>query len=180
MVKVYRTDELEHHGVKGMKWGVRRYQNVDGTLTEAGRHRYSTRTAGSKAPSHLSDIPKSTLKTAQKDAKETAEAKMFYGEGAGTRRKLIKNTVEERSKDPAYKKAYDYYLENQDMAKAAEKARIKRTAIDTREQTLKTAKKVTKVVAAITTTAASIYYSMHKAEVDKFILSQMDKLIKFS
>ena len=33
------SDELMHHGVKGMKWGVRRYQNSDGTLTEAGKKR---------------------------------------------------------------------------------------------------------------------------------------------
>lgn len=30
---------LEHHGVKGMKWGVRRYQNSDGSLTSAGKKR---------------------------------------------------------------------------------------------------------------------------------------------
>lgn len=35
------TDELRHWGVKGMKWGVRRWQNVDGTLTNAGKKRYS-------------------------------------------------------------------------------------------------------------------------------------------
>ena len=34
------TNELLYHwGVKGMKWGVRRYQNADGTLTEAGKKR---------------------------------------------------------------------------------------------------------------------------------------------
>lgn len=31
--------ELEHFGVKGMKWGVRRYQNADGTLTAAGKEK---------------------------------------------------------------------------------------------------------------------------------------------
>lgn len=33
--------ELYHSGVKGMKWGVRRYQNKDGSLTAAGKKRYS-------------------------------------------------------------------------------------------------------------------------------------------
>ncbi|MBQ8838037.1 MAG: hypothetical protein IJ005_01815 [Bacteroidales bacterium] len=33
---------LEHHGILGMKWGVRRYQNEDGTLTEAGKARYAS------------------------------------------------------------------------------------------------------------------------------------------
>ena len=31
---------IQHHGIKGMKWGVRRYQNRDGSLTAEGKKRY--------------------------------------------------------------------------------------------------------------------------------------------
>lgn len=34
------TDYLMHHGIKGQKWGIRRFQNEDGTLTPAGKERY--------------------------------------------------------------------------------------------------------------------------------------------
>ena len=42
-------NELAHHGIKDMKWGVRRYQNPDGSLTPEGRRRYGVGDASLKA-----------------------------------------------------------------------------------------------------------------------------------
>ena len=39
----YETDYLAHHGVKGQKWGVRRYQNKDGSLTSDGKKKYHSK-----------------------------------------------------------------------------------------------------------------------------------------
>ena len=54
---VYRVarkdDELYHWGVLGMKWGVRRYQNKDGSLTNAGKKHYDKETAKLKAEKKL-------------------------------------------------------------------------------------------------------------------------------
>ena len=40
MYYMIANDELYHHGIKGQKWGVRRYQNSDGSYTSEGRRRY--------------------------------------------------------------------------------------------------------------------------------------------
>lgn len=61
---VIREDELYHHGIKGQKWGVRRFQNPDGTLTAAGKKRYG----GNNSPSSVySGIQKRKIRT-QSDA----------------------------------------------------------------------------------------------------------------
>lgn len=44
LTSIYKSETentLKHHGIKGQKWGVRRFQNKDGTLTSAGKKRYS-------------------------------------------------------------------------------------------------------------------------------------------
>ena len=41
--KIMDQNELYHHGIKGQKWGVRRYQNPDGSLTNAGKKKYGTK-----------------------------------------------------------------------------------------------------------------------------------------
>lgn len=49
MIDYQQYSELYHHGIKGMRWGVRRYQNLDGTLTAEGKKRKSISEKASEA-----------------------------------------------------------------------------------------------------------------------------------
>lgn len=71
-------------------------------------------------------------KEARRDAEEFARAQMSYGEGAGTRRKLIQATVDSKMKhDPIYEQQFFQALNQQDMAEHASKARSERRRKDT-------------------------------------------------
>lgn len=64
---------LAHHGILGMKWGVRRYQNEDGTLTEAGKLR-ATKVASSNR------LSKKDTRIAKKAIYETVKRNTIYAD----------------------------------------------------------------------------------------------------
>lgn len=69
MEYIYINGELYHHGIKGQKWGVRRYQYADGTLTPAGQKRYGS--------NKQSDILKSKVKYVVNNAKTQITGKQY-------------------------------------------------------------------------------------------------------
>lgn len=65
------SEALMHYGIKGMRWGIRRYQNKDGSLTPAGKKRYAEDAPESEAPKVSEDYKK-----ARRSIKEMSDAEL--------------------------------------------------------------------------------------------------------
>ena len=100
-------EEIYHHGIKGQRWGIRRYQNPDGSLTEAGKKRYLN-----------------------EDGSFTKEGQKAYGKQNSIGRELDRLAVErqkQREKDrEEYLKKHENGkpVNNSDLLKAARNTRV--------------------------------------------------------
>lgn len=70
---MYYNNQIWHWGIKGMKWGVRRYQNTDGSLTDAGKRRYSTDVAANAKKKKDNRLPEESLNDPNRWVKEDRE-----------------------------------------------------------------------------------------------------------
>lgn len=92
-------NELYHHGIKGQRWGIRRYQNADGTLTPAGQKR---------AVRQLNRIEKKKNAVVGKHLAKTADAEYRKSKYTKAETKLIKNPESKRYKKSAHKSGVKY------------------------------------------------------------------------
>lgn len=95
---------LEHHGILGQRWGVRRYQNADGSLTSAGEKRYY---GGSSTKKEARQHIRSDFRSAKKNARDIRNKQ--YSEADA---KYNKATAKMRSQLESIDKEYDEKAKN--------------------------------------------------------------------
>lgn len=91
-------NELYHHGILGQKWGVRRYQNEDGSLTEDGRRRYANE--GAVYPRKSESVRYRVSKSLGQTQKDLNEGGKIFKTSASDIRKvdnLIKNAKKKKA-----------------------------------------------------------------------------------
>ena len=85
----YYYNTLEHHGILGQKWGVRRFENKDGTLTASGRSRYHTDSEGNyqkleDSKSNYAEVSSKNIKTNADGSKTIPKGFVFNRVGNQT------------------------------------------------------------------------------------------------
>ncbi len=122
------TRELYHHGTKGQKWGIRKYQNYDGTLTDAGRLRYAG--VSKEDYEKLSAADKAKIDKAGISNLETASRKSEVASTIAKEARSIASSAQTFTTETRGSKAIrkDYSdLSNEELQKRVNRLNLERT-----------------------------------------------------
>lgn len=110
MSNVNVDEFLEHHGIKGQKWGIRRFQNPDGSLTNAGRKRYGDSSGSEKSSS--------------------AQKRSFFG-----RKKSSSSSSSSEKEDATSKKKSVSEMSDEELRKAIDRLNLESRYLQLMQQT---------------------------------------------
>lgn len=131
--------ELLHWGIKGMKWGVRRYQNKDGTLTPAGKKRYNAEMERLKNEEKIlknKEATRAKLAKLESKQKEIDERKKAL-EGKSNSKSVTKKTDGES--EPKRKSVKD--MSDEELAAVVRRAQLEKQYRDLNPQQISAGKK---------------------------------------
>lgn len=159
-----RDEYLEHFGVRGQKWGQRNYQNLDGSLTQAGREHYGV---GKRLMKALKDHKvKKQRKAALDKARKAKEDKKKQQE-------KVEDYRRRAAKEPALMVAHPELFTTQELQDAANRANALSTlGSKTTTKTQKVIKTLANIDAAART-GYSIYDTVNK--VNKAYKDELEK-----
>lgn len=133
-------NELLHSGIKGMRWGVRRYQNPDGTLTTAGKMRYNKEMAKLRKEEKVLKNREATVAKLNKleDKKNEIAAKKAELDGNGKAKKSDADDGDSSIKSESTKKHFSFHKEKKvsEMSNDEIQAKIDRMNLEKKYKAL--------------------------------------------
>ena len=126
---------LIHHGIKGMKWGVRRYQNTDGSLTAAGKKRYGVSGDKRRDALALNALASQRLADYNRGHAEKAESRVRSSKHAIVRGLNRIETAHSRSEQKTWERnaaKYDRKLDRHDKRVSKQRKKLQGNAAASR------------------------------------------------